>query len=235
MKRHIPGHRHRRRRSGLLFVLTILFSSVLAAPVSAATPSVLEAPPEAAQVWIDVESEAARTGVASVSWRAGGGTWTDAAVSRTVYGATATAPVSSGTYEVRFSVERRITADVAVSFTDTAGRVLSEHLVREAALDPAEANGGWVTWKDLVEGPAPDGGGEVTPVQPGGNGAEDESGPASGPVAQGSDPKALGKTGASAPFLALVLSVAAALTGTGLFLVLRGKGSTPASEGGEEQ
>ena len=112
---------------------------------------------------------------------------------------------------------------------------LADCAPRTGALDPAEANGGWVTWKDLVEGPAPDGGGEATPVQPGGNGAEDESGPASGPVSQGSDPKALGKTGASAPFLALVLSVAAALTGTGLLLVLRRKGSTPASEGGEEQ
>lgn len=205
----------------------------MSVPASAATPPVLQAPPGTVEMWIDVESDAARTGVTAISWRAGDGSWAETAVAKTVFGSTGIAQVSEGRHDVRFSVAGRITADVAISFADAAGAVLSEHRIREAQLDPKHAAAGWISWNDLPEGPIPNGG-ETAPA-PGDSATEDASDPAAGPAAHGSDPKALGKTGVSASLLALVLGAAAVLTGTGLCLLRRPKRMAPALEGADKE
>lgn len=231
---HSRGQRRPRLAGLLLFLLTVLLAGILPLPAYAVTPPVLEAPPETAEIWIDVESDAARTGVTSVSWRAGSGPWTDAALSQTVFGSTGTAQISEGTHEVRFSVASRIAADVVVSFTDAAGAVLAEHRIREAVLDPKQATDGGISWKDLAEGPVPDS--EATiPAPVDGTTGNSTTENAASPATHTGEPKSLGKTGISASFLALVLGTAAALTGAGLYLLQRRKRIAPALDDEDER
>lgn len=205
------------------------------ATVPAAVTSDLEAPTATAEVWVDVESDAARSGIGAISWRQGTGPWNQLQVSRTVFGATGIAAAVPGATEVRFLVSSRFSADVIVSFVASNGVVLAEHRIREAAFEPKQANGGWITWPDLAQGSPPNV--EVVPgtgTPPGKDaapaGRDDPAGAGSSSGVQ-----ALGQTGASPALLIGALAAAALAIGTGLFLLLRRSTAAPAveSDGGD--
>lgn len=170
-------------------------------------------------MWVDVESQAARTGIESVSWRSGSSTWAVIGLSPTVFGVTGFTAVSPGKHELRISPAERFSADVVVSFTDAAGTILAEHRLRDAPFDPARTLDGWITWDDLATGHVP------SPA-PGGNPGKQPNSH-EGPVPAGtgttsrSAAEALGATGAAGPLLTGLLAVGVLAAGTGTALVLR--------------
>lgn len=124
----------------------------------------LVAPAESAQVWVDVEGAAARTGVTAIAVRAGDKLWALTDATATPLGFSGARSVVPGVIDVRFTVETDLTADIAVTFVDTDGRVLNEHLLRSAKLAQGSS-----TWADVTasEGPSPGGQGEGDTSGPG--------------------------------------------------------------------
>lgn len=166
-------------------------------------------------MWVDVESQAARTGVESISWRAGSSTWAAIGLSPTVFGVTATAAASPGELELRILPAERFSADVVVSFADAAGSILAEHRLRDAPFEPNRTLDGWITWDDLASGhmPSPAPGGNPD-KQPNSHGT-----PA--PASTATAPESLGTTGAEGPLLAGILAAGILAAGSGTALLLR--------------
>lgn len=192
-------------------VVAAIASALVAAPspVLAVEPPALSAPTDTAAVWIDLESHAARSGVAAVETRAAGQSWSAASVASTPFGVTAQAPASAGALDVRVAVNAAIDADVVVTFVDASGLVLDSVMVRDVrfAAPTAGATERWMNWADFET--VPQGGEEPsggdTPNGGGGGGA--------------SDP--LATTGGAAPALWIVGSAVVAVVAGAVLIIAR--------------
>lgn len=110
------------------------------------SPEPLAAPADTTQLWVDVESDAARTSIGRIEAKLGSGEWVALAAATTPFGYSASGTAVPGLVDVRFTASAALEADVAVTFVGDDRAVLGERLVRGAKLAA-----GTVAWSDLTE------------------------------------------------------------------------------------
>ncbi|MBM7467679.1 hypothetical protein JOD62_000227 [Microbacterium keratanolyticum] len=189
-----------------------LVTALVGAPSSAlaAEPPALSAPVHTTAVWVDLESDASRSGVRAIEVRAAGQTWATTSVAATPFGATAQAPAAPGALELRVAVSAAVYADVVVTFVDASGLVLDSVVVRDVRLaaPTAGAKERWTNWADFETAPH------------GGDGASDGNSSGGGGGDSSSGPLAL--TGGVAPALWIVGSaIIAVIAGAALIIARR--------------
>lgn len=206
-------------RGVVLALALALFSLHIPAAAQAASESetVPAAPAAATQLWVDVEGGEPAHAVAIISARQGA-TWRDAAAKATPFGASARFEVAPGSVDVRLRITKSFDADLAVTFVDGSGKVLSEHLLRDRHFSLDSASDGWLSLSEAVTpAPVPSGSATAAPQ-------------ASDPAAQGlqgaaNGTKPLASTGSTAT-LVMTAGAVLALAGAAAVLLTRGRNNS---------
>lgn len=187
-------------------------------------PQTLTAPDGTAEIWVDVEGEAAATAVTDLSSASAGGPWEDRPAVETPFGASAAFAGAPGAHDLRLRLEPTLaasfTADIAVTYADATGAILSETAVRDARITPGFADAdGWIDWAAIVEATedAGDGGDPGTPDD-GSDGAD--GGSAAGP-GSGSDAPPLSVTGGQNAGWLIAAAAGALALGAGVLIAAR--------------
>ncbi|MBL3700907.1 hypothetical protein EV139_0606 [Leucobacter luti] len=198
------------------------------APAAHAAPQPVTAPADTAEVWLDLEGDAAAAAAVTLSVQQGAG-WLDAAAARTPAGIGASFPASAGALDARFTTDRAVTADLAITFAAADGTIIEDAVHRAVRLDPADAGmDGWITLETVLGGGS-DGGtdgsseGGSDGASDGGSGTDSDtdSGTAAPAATNGGT---LSQTGGAAP-VALIVG-ALALFGAGAALAISARRRT---------
>lgn len=233
--------RSRRRRPWLAATLATLALCAGAAAANVAqtaapahaTESPLSAPAGTSTIWIDLESDAAGQASPTFSLRQLGD-WVDAVAARTPAGSGAAFAAVPGAANVRFRAETAFTADLAITFAEESGRVLTDQRHRNVLLDPAEAGeDGWITLSQLLNtenGTEPGTDPTTDPTsEPGTDPTGDPStdpgtAPTSRPVTEPGKPAdELSRTGDASAMPLLTGALLLALTGAAIVVVAHGR------------
>lgn len=186
----------------------------LAAPPAQAADPLPTAPAGTTEIWVDVESHAARTALVAVGLSQDGTTWTNHPPVGHTFGATVAFAGAPGQVDLRLRATTSFASDIAVTYIDEQGAELGATLLRAVTIAATPGQDSWISWSDLAEhsGSIP--------------GADPEDGrsdpPADGSSTGPASADGLSRTGQ--PFnLAFIMIPAAALVGTAAALFARAR------------
>lgn len=123
--------------------------------LTAETPATLTAPSGTAEIWLDVEGSQASEAISELS-SSSAGAWTDRTATATPFGSSAAFPGTAGPHDVRLRLapgfSAPFTADIAITYADQSGAILTETTVRDASITPGRADSdGWIDWAAIVD------------------------------------------------------------------------------------